>query len=415
MTSIIKSTLKLLFRNVIFWIFLIAMPVLSTLMLRLQAANFGLRDSGAREEVLEIDDANERAGYFGGNGKYVIKVYDASCSELSDRMLCGLAESGMITVVRAKTPDITESEVTDLVSFDGYNDFVGADLYLDKDFDEHVLNGDSDKALTVYILSDDERYELLENEIKMFMGQVSNALHMGGEEDVIKNLDTLRTSLPEKEIVFTDAAGGRKLTDRQLDQKALVGYAFAFLTLGFVFGGALIAYSVIRERKDMVLTRVRVSLLTDAKYFAAKFICGGIVSFIYAVVTSLITLVIDSDKLGMSRIGFFSMVFLLGLIFCSISLMIGILYDDVMSATVSAFILWTLSSLLSGLYFSLDAAGEAIKTMSYLMPSKWFLDATEMMMLGDNKVYFMILCVTTAYLIVTLGLGSIGIKIRNHE
>ena len=415
MTSIIKSTLKLLFRNIIFWIFLIIMPVLSTLMLRLQAENFGLRDVSEREEIIEINEADERVGYFGGGGKYVIKVYDASCSELSEYMLGCLAESGMITVVRVKTPDITEAEVTDHVNFDGYNDFVGSDLYLNKDFDKYVLNGDADKALTVYILSDDERFELLENEIRMFMGQVSNALFMGSEDEIINNLDTLRDFLPAKETVLLDGTAGRALTDKQLDQKALMGYAFAFLTLGFVFGGVLIAYSVIRERKDMVLTRVKLSLLTDAQYFAAKFICGGIVSFLFAIVTSVITLSIDADKLGMSRVGFFSMIFLLGLIFCSLSLMIGILFDDVMSATVSAFILWTLSSLLSGLYFSLDAAGDAIKTMSYLMPSKWFLDATEMMMLGDNKVYFMILCVTAAYLIVTLGLGSIGIKIRNHE
>ena len=415
MTGIIKTTLKLLFRNIIFWVFLIAMPVLSTLMLKLQAENFGSRDAAERREVIDIDDADERAGYFGGDGKYVVKVYDTSCSELSDRLLSGLAESGMITVVRAKTSGISESEVTDRVNFDGYNDFVGADLYLNKDFDGYVVSGDTDKALTVFILSDDERYTLLENEIKMFMGQVSNALLMGSEEDLIKNLDILHDLLPAKETVVTDAEGGSALTDRQLDQKALTGYAFAFLTLGFVFGGALIAYSVIRERKDMVLTRVRLTQLTDSRYFAAKFICGAVVSFIYAVVTSLITLTIDSGKLGMSRIGFFSMIFLLGLIFCSISLMIGILFDDVMSATVSAFILWTLSSLLSGLYFSIDGAGDAIKTMSYLMPSKWFLDATEMMMLGDNKVYFMILCVTAAYLIVTLGLGGIGIKIRNHE
>jgi len=415
MTSIIKSTLKLLFRNIIFWIFLIIMPVLSMLMLRLQAENFGLRDVSEREEIIEINEADERVGYFGGGGKYVIKVYDASCSELSEYMLGCLAESGMITVVRVKTPDITEAEVTDHVNFDGYNDFVGSDLYLNKDFDKYVLNGDADKALTVYILSDDERFELLENEIRMFMGQVSNALFMGSEDEIINNLDTLRDFLPAKETVLLDGTAGRALTNKQLDQKALMGYAFAFLTLGFVFGGVLIAYSVIRERKDMVLTRVKLSLLTDAQYFAAKFICGGIVSFLFAIVTSVITLSIDADKLGMSRVGFFSMIFLLGLIFCSLSLMIGILFDDVMSATVSAFILWTLSSLLSGLYFSLDAAGDAIKTMSYLMPSKWFLDATEMMMLGDNKVYFMILCVTAAYLIVTLGLGSIGIKIRNHE
>ena len=415
MFSIIKSTLKLLFRNIVFWIFLIAMPVLSTLMLNLQAENFGARDFSEREEIIDISDVDERAAYFGGSGKYVIKVYDASCSDLSEYMLNSLAQSGIITVVRVKAPEITDAEVSNHVDFDGYNDFVGTDLYLNKNFDEYVLSGDPDKALTVYILSDDERIEILESEIKMFMGQVSNALLIGDREDVITILDEMHDSLPSKETVLIDSEGGQTLTNRQMDQKALVGYAFAFLTLGFVFGGVLIAYSVIRERKDMVLTRVKLSLLTDVQYFAAKFICGGIVSLLFAIITSIITLSIDANKLGMSRIGFFSMIFFLGLIFCSLSLMIGILFDDVMSATVSAFILWTLSSLLSGLYFSLDAAGEAIKTMSYLMPSKWFLDATEMMMLGDNKVYFMILCVTVAYLIVTLGLGSIGIKIRNHE
>ncbi len=414
MISIIKSTLKLLLRNVVFWIFLIVMPILSTLMLRIQADNIGSYDSADLEEIIEIDNADDRAGYFGGNGKYVVKVYDASCSELSEYMLNCLEQSGMITAVRVKVPEMTEGEAGDHADFDGYNDFVGADLYLDNNFNEYVLNGDADKALTVYILSDDERSEILENEIKMFMGQVSNALFMG-DGDVIDGLNALRDTLPKKETVLLGRAGGEALTNAQLDQKALIGYAFAFLTLGFVFGGVLIAYSVIRERKDMVFTRVKLTRLTDTKYFAAKFLCGGIVSFMYAVVTSLITLTIDESKLGMSRIGFFAMIFGLGLIFCSLSLMLGILFDDVMSATVSAFILWTLSSLLSGLYFSLDAAGDAIKTMSYLMPSKWFLDATEMLMIGDNKVYFMILCVTTAYLIVTLGLGSIGIKIRNHE
>ena len=271
MISIIKSTLKLLFRNVVFWIFLIATPLLSLVMLRIQADNIGSYDSADLEEIIEIDNADDRAGYFGGNGKYVVKVYDASCSELSEYMLNCLEQSGMITAVRAKVPEMTEGEAKDHADFDGYNDFVGADLYLDKNFDEYVLNGDPDNALTIYILSDDERIEILENEIKMFMGQVSNALLMGNGENVTETLDAMRDLLPKKEIVLIGSAGGRELTNKQLDQKALVGYAFAFLTLGFVFGGVLIAYSVIRERKDMVLTRVKLTRLTDTGYFAAKF------------------------------------------------------------------------------------------------------------------------------------------------
>ena len=50
-----------------------------------------------------------------------------------------------------------------------------------------------------------------------------------------------------------------------------------------------------------------------------------------------------------------------------------------------------------------------------MMPQKWFLDATEMMMVRDNRVYFMVLCVTVAYMIVTVSLGSVGIKYKNYE
>ncbi len=415
MISIIKSTMKLLFRNVVFWIFLIFTPVLSTLVLRLEVENLGAYEVLGKEEIIEIGKTDEKVAYYGGKGRYVIKVYDASDSELSEYMLNSLSDSGMITVVRIKTPGMTIDQVEKEMHFNGYDDRMGAAIYLDKDFDEEMLNGDSKRAMSVYILSDDERSKILENEIKMFMGRIDMAKQMGGQSDIISVLDKMSESIPDKNVVLLDGKNNRNLTNAQLDQKALVGYAFAFMTLGFVFGGVLIAYTVINEQKNMVLTRVKLTQLTDSRYFAAKFICGAIVSFMITGVTSIAALSIDSDKLGMSRGGFFIMIFFLGLIFCSISLMVGILFADVMSATVSAFVIWVLSSLLSGLYFPLDSASKAIKSMSYMMPSKWFLDVTEMLMVKDSNVYFMILCITVAYLIVTLGLGSIGVKIKKNE
>lgn len=415
MISIIKTTMKLLFRNVVFWVFLIFTPILSTLVLRLEVENLGAYEVVGAEEIIEMDKTDEKVAYFGGKGKYVIKVYDASNTELSEYMLNSLSESGMITVVRIKTKDMTKDQVEKEMHFNGYDDRMGAALYLDKDFDKVILDGDSEKAMTVYILSDDERSKILENEIKMCMGRINMAKQMGGQNDIIANLNKISESIPDKNVVLLDGKNSRNLTNVQLDQKALMGYAFAFMTLGFVFGGVLIAYTVINEQKNMVLTRVKLSQLTDSKYFAAKFICGAIVSFMITGVTSIAALSVDSEKMGMSRIGFFIMIFFLGLIFCSISLMIGILFADVMSATVAAFVVWVLSSLLSGLYFPLDSASKAIKSMSYMMPSKWFLDVTEMLMLKDSNVYFMILCITIAYLIVTLGLGSIGVKIKKNE
>ena len=56
-----------------------------------------------------------------------------------------------------------------------------------------------------------------------------------------------------------------------------------------------------------------------------------------------------------------------------------------------------------------------IKALSSLMPQKWFLDATEMIFVGDNKAYLVLLCVTLAYLVLALSLGGVGIKVRNGE
>ena len=71
--------------------------------------------------------------------------------------------------------------------------------------------------------------------------------------------------------------------------------------------------------------------------------------------------------------------------------------------------------MLAGLYFPLDSTTKAVRTISYMMPQKWFLDATEMMMVRDNRVYFMVLCVTVAYMILIGSFGSLGLKIKRVE
>ena len=62
-----------------------------------------------------------------------------------------------------------------------------------------------------------------------------------------------------------------------------------------------------------------------------------------------------------------------------------------------------------------DATNDTVKTISYLMPQKWFLDITERLMTGDNKGYIILVCVTLAYMVVTLSLGSVGIRFKNNE
>ena len=79
------------------------------------------------------------------------------------------------------------------------------------------------------------------------------------------------------------------------------------------------------------------------------------------------------------------------------------------------FSIWSISALLAGLYFPLDNTTKLLKTLSYLMPQKWFMDAAKLLLSGDNSAFSMIICITVAYLIVIISVGGVGLKIKRYE
>ena len=212
-----------------------------------------------------------------------------------------------------------------------------------------------------------------------------------------------------------DTNKARKLTAEQINQKAQMGYAFSFLTLGFVFAGFFVANGVINEQKNGVFTRVNLSKTNALTYFTSKFISVLLVSVMMTVVVGACSFMLDMNDMGMSRITFLVLIFMMGLIFSSLSMFVAIMLNDVFSASIASFTLWCTSSLFSGLYFPLDGASKGIRIISSLMPQKWFLDGTEMIFVGDNKVFGMLICITVAYLLLTLSLGGIGLKVRRSS
>ena len=404
-----------MFRNPGFWFFLLITPVLSTVVLRLQQTNLGAYEVTSIYEKVELDSESDKVAYYGGKGKYVVKVYDAAGTELSEYLLDKLTGSGAFLVCRVKVPQMTKADADDRMKVDGYDDRMGAALYLGKSFDEEAVAGSMSDGMVVYTLSEDERKALLDNELHMIIGQIKTAAAAVGSANAASYLTEVNRMLPEMKVVSLAGKNARNLTNEQLDQKALMGYAFAILTLGFVFGGIFVAHTVIGEQKDMVFTRIRLTDISSKGYYTAKFLCGGVVSVLLTIVMGVCSLMIDTGRLGINRVSLLAMVFLLGLIFSSISLLFGILLGNIFSANVAAFTLWSMSSLLSGLYFPLDSSAKAVKTISYMMPQKWFLDATEMLMVRDNKVYFVLICVTIAYMVITFSLGSVGIRFRNSD
>lgn len=415
MITLIRSSLKLLFRNKAFWFFLIVVPALSSLIFLSWGGNMGSHSYELVREIREQKSIDERVAYYSQDGAFVVKVYDAASTKSSEFMLEELAESGLFLVARSKTPDITKAEVDAQVKEDCENDRMGAAIYLSPDFDRLISEGKSSEAMTLYVMSEDARYEIFESQVKTLVARIREAQKQAGVEKADEFLSASKALRPSKEISILSGKNSRKLTEEQQDQRATIGYAFAIMTLGYVFGGIFIAHTIIKEEQDKVLTRVRLTGLRPAYYFLAKFVVSIISTFAMTVSLGIFTLYCDPSRFGMNRFVFLGIMFLLGLIFSSFSLVLGILMGSAVSANIGAFTLWSMSSLLAGMYFPLDETSKMIKAISSLMPQKWFLEAAEMIFIGDKGVYLLLACVVVAYMVIMLSVGSVGIKLRNGE
>lgn len=407
MIRLIITTLRLLFRNKAFWFFILIAPLLSILILNIDMSYTIVDTPSERHEIVQIGE-DEKISYYGGAASFSVKVYDSCGSGMTDLLLQDLADAGMYTVCRAHVPDLTPEGLDEHISFDAMNDRMGAALYIDRDFDTLVLEGNTKEALKIYIMSDDQRAELFEDDIRLTLGE----LMLAGNADGISGV---REMLPEKEVVRLAAAGERELSHEQEDAKMKMGYAFSILTFGFVFCGVFVAHTAIEEQKNMVFTRIRLTGSRDIRYLMSKTICTVLIS---VMITGLLTagLLLTAPQIAeIGLAGFILIVFLLGIVFSVLSMFLGIISGEVMSSNFVAFTIWCMSSLFAGLYFPLDDSSALIKTISYITPQRWFMEGVEMFLVKDGKVFMYLICITAAYLMVILSLGNIGIRLRKQE
>ncbi|MCR5206750.1 MAG: ABC transporter permease [Lachnospiraceae bacterium] len=421
MSALVKSTLKLLIRMKGFWFFLLITPFLTTLILRTKENYISFYDSDAPEMITELDGAEEKVAYFNGKGKCVIKVYDASKDAFSEYMLNKIQQSGLFQVCRVYLPDYDDGKFDELIKerleVDGSNDRMGAALCIRPGFTESLGKAESKDALAIYKLSEDSRTYILESEIKTILTKIESVLkaHFGDAAGTLDALEVIDSIIPGKKTVALSTADNNSLTLEQTNQKSRMGYALAILTLGYVFGGIFVAHICINEQKDRVFTRIKLAGMGMTEYFFSKILAVIFVTLMLTGIMAICTFFIDVESMGMSIPNFLLVISLMGLIFSTLSLMIGLLIGDVMSSNVAAFTLWSMSALLSGLYFPIDGTTEVIKTLSYIMPHKWFLDGTELILIGDKMGQIMILCVTVAYLIIIGSIGSMCLKVKRVD
>ena len=417
MIALVKMSLKLLLRNKGFLFFLIVTPILSTVILSIKMDHTVYSDNSDKELVMELSDYAEKAVYVGDTSACIIKVYDASNSELSEYVLNQMAGTGLFSVCRADVSGLTEEEIDAAAKRDAFDDRAGMLLYLKDDFDGAVLRGNWEQGIKLYAVSEDERQEIFVTELTELLGRIKQVQTIVGDDVTVmlEMLTEIEDELPKKEVVNFAGKEAIELTEKQINQRTQIGYAFAIITLGFLFCGVCVAHSVIEEQNNKVFTRVLLTKLSGRDYFISKFAVAIVISLMQTIVLVICLSFIPGLDVGMSMISFLFIIFLLGLIFGTLSLLIGVILGDVMSSNYAVFAIWSISALLAGLYFPLDDTTKALKTLSYLMPQRWFMDVSELLLVGDKSAYSVVLCVTVAYLIVIISVGGVGLKIKRYE
>ena len=329
MITLVKTTLKLLFRNVAFWCFLLITPLISLLILNINADSYSAAGVGEKYDIVELQNGDKVSYY--GTAFYVVKVYDASGSRLSGDLLNDLAPIGMYKFCRVDFKGKTYEDYKVEVKNDAYNDRMGAAMYIPENFDELLYKGDKD-ALKISVISDDERTELFINDLKLTMGQMIAA----GDAETFEKL---REGAPDKEMISVPEKGEVVLTTEQSNEKMEIGYAMAFLTMGFVFCGVFVAHTAITEQKNLVHTRIMLTGDRYGTYFVSKFIASFIVSCMLTVIVSVGLVFVDIGGLGINKPMLALIIFLLGLVESSLSLLLGILSGEIMSSNFVAFTL----------------------------------------------------------------------------
>ncbi|SDA26511.1 ABC-2 family transporter protein [Ruminococcus sp. YE71] len=416
MVSVIKTTMKLLLRNKGFIFFLTVIPLLSTLILSLKV-DHDVDHCVTEQKVIELDSAETRAIYKGDHEAFIIKVYDGSESELSGYLLDTLAAGSMFSVCRADVTDMSGDEVRKRAEKDAFDDRAGMIMYLKAGFDSAVMNDSLSDGIELFKVSEDGRQEMFTTELSDILSRMyrSGTVCGGDSSKTIEMLHTISGQMPKKTV--KNIAGGNKtvLTAEQNNNKTQIGYAFAFLTLGFMFSGVFAAHTVITESNNKVYTRIMLTGISNMKYFTAKFIVVVMMCLLQTGVLAVCLTFIKDLDLGMPYGLFLVIVFLLGLIFGSFSMLTGIVFGDIMSSNYAVFAVWSVSAMLSGLFFPIGETSELLRSISYLMPQRWFIEACEKLITGGSGAFRILASATVSYLIVIISLGSVGLKIRKQE
>jgi ABC-2 type transport system permease protein len=410
----IKMNFKLLLRNKGYLCFLIILPVLSVIMLNI---NNNVTVNGG-EDIYKIHelDKDDDLVLDVVNAKISLKVYDCSNSDFSDYVLEELAKTGSYQIYRYQSDAMELKEVRKKALYSANHNTIKAVIYIPASFENELLKNGKGNLL-LFEADQDSRIELLKINLNTYLDSLASYAKIAGYQKEALN-ELLKFSVDNeisKEIKNVEVGDSLNLTRQQQSKSTSIGYSLSFLTISFLFSGIFIASNVVEERQNRVYNRILLSEASLSNYALVKL---AMILFTVLLQTGIIAIAIKLMVKTDFGIPFSSYLFLvsgLGLILNMFSVAIGMLTNNVMTSNYIAFLVWTLSSLLAGLYFPLDGASKWWDRVAMLMPQHWVVKSSEMLMAEKRGVYPMYVLVVAGYLIVILCIGLMGIRLRRKE
>lgn len=412
--TMLQMNLKLLLRNKGFLAALLILPVLSILQLNINYSDsmYGQENSSVIHEL-----SNDNISLLNmTNGKLSIKVYDCSNSKLADYILKELAKTETYSINRCRCEELGEQKVRDKALYSANHNVIGAVIYIPASFEAELLKG-KESNLMVFEATKDKRVDMLENNLNTYLHSIEEyaSIVSYGKEELYQLLDASVKNEIIKKTVSIEVGDSLNLTAKQKTQSSSMGYSLVFLSIGFLFSGVFIAATVIEERQNRVYNRFILSETSGFCYGLVKLAIVILTVVIETVITAVLMCLFVRTDFGISFASYLFMIFCLGLVFTLLSVVIGILTDNVLTSNYVAFTVWCLSSMLAGLYFPLDGASRWWVRISMLMPQRWVLKAAEMLMAGKSGVYSMFLLEIAGGLIIIFSIGALGMQARDKN
>lgn len=414
--NMMKATLKILLRKKGFLFFLVIVPLLSLAFLNLNM-NTTAHSQEYEETIEEMNSARQQIVYSRDYSRMPVVVFDASGSKLSDDLLNRLVKTGIFQIYRIDASDMSKKDLKENMDWHISKNNVSAFLCLSADFDEAVLMGNAEDGIRIYQTDVDKREELLctsvENRLQTMVscGKIEN----GDKEGLMERLKDNEKNAPVKTVKTVGSVAADSLSTKQQAQLDTIGYSLIFLTLGYVFLGVFISSVAIEERKNKVYSRIQMSKASQADYILAKFLVSIMTVVIQTIIIGIGMEVIVRTEFGIGRMDYLILVFLMGLIFCSMTMCIGMMSNNSMNANYIAFTIWSITCTMSGLCFPLDKTSTILQKASDIMPQKWVVHVSEMLMNHNSMSYVTMLSVTLAYLLIIASIGLVGMRLVRDE